>query len=229
MLSQAAILAAAPLELAREHIDWIVAGAIVIVCLVVYGGKDLLRLSPGRIRAVASVSFYESIRRRVLWLTPLAIVGVILVSQFQRPFDEQDATRQVTKFCVFASGMLVTIAAVMLACTNLPREIESRVIYTVVTKPATRLEILLGKICGFAAISASILIIMGLFSWGYLRIQEWRVLQGVNQRLTSEKLEPPAEADAEVLQAERAAGCAAIRVLGRRAGLLRLRAWHARL
>ena len=81
----------------------------------------------------------------------MAIIGVLIVAQFQRPLDEQDAIRQVTKFCIFASGILITLSSVILACTNIPREIENRVIYTVVTKPTSRLEILMGKIAGFAA------------------------------------------------------------------------------
>ena len=57
----------------------------------------------------------------MLWITPLAILGVIVVSQLQRPLDEQDAIRQTTKFCLFATGLLVTVATIILACTNLPR------------------------------------------------------------------------------------------------------------
>ncbi len=123
-----------------------------VVGLFVIGLKDVLRLSVARIWAVSNVSFTEAIRKRVLWVTPLAIVGVILVSQFQKPVDELDAIRQTTKFCLFATGMLVTLTAILLACTNLPKEIENRVIFTIVTKPTTRLEIVLGKVLGFARV-----------------------------------------------------------------------------
>ena len=78
------------------------------------------------------------------------------------PFDEQDAIRQTIKFCVFATGLVVAMTTIILACTNLPREIENRVIYTIVTKPATRLEIVLGKTLGFAGTSAVILLIIFL-------------------------------------------------------------------
>lgn len=177
-----------------EYLPVAAAATIVLLGLVIYGFDDLRRLSLGRIRAVASVSLRESLRRRVLWLTPLAIVAVILVAQFQRPLDEQDAIRQTTKFCLFASGVLVTIATVILACTNLPREIDNRVIFTIVTKPISRLELLLGKIAGFAAISALILIIMGAFTWGFLQVQQWRILRDIDLRLASGQLEPAARA-----------------------------------
>lgn len=186
MFSPDSILAAGPSpSMLDNSIQWAVAGVIVLLTLVIYGGADLLRFSIGRVRAVASVCFDESIRRRVLWLTPLAIVGVVLVSQFQRPLDEQDAIRQVTKFCFFATGLLVTIVSIIMACTNLPKEIENRVIFTVVTKPTTRLEILLGKIVGFAAVSAAILLIMGVFTWGYLNYRQWIILSDIKTLLNA--------------------------------------------
>src|SRR5207302_1970479 len=130
-----------------------------------------------------SVNFAESIRRRVLLITPLAIVGMIAVAQLQRPVDEADAVRQTIKFCLFATGLVVSIVTIILASTNLPREIENRVIYTVVTKPTTRLEIILGKIVGFARVSAAILLIMGLFTWGYAHLRASQLLGHARARL----------------------------------------------
>ncbi len=185
MIFHAALpLAALPMQWIMWNLPLLVAALIVLACLVLYGGKDLIRLSPLRVRAVASVCFHESIRRRVLWLTPLAILGVVLVSQFQHPLDEQDSVRQATRFCVFTAGLLVVVATIILACTNLPREIENRVIYTIVTKPISRLEILIGKVVGFSSVAALILIIMGVFSWGYLKVQEWRLIEGIKQQIS---------------------------------------------
>lgn len=170
-------------------LPWILGGLIVLAGLVV-GGRDLLRLSPWRTWALSSVSFSESIRRRVLWITPLAMLGAVAVSQLQHPADELDAVRQTIKTCLFATGMVVVISAVILASTNLPKEIDSRVIYTIVTKPTTRLEIVLGKVIGFARLSAVVLLIMGLFTYGYLRIRAWSMRAEVVNRL--ERMPPDA-------------------------------------
>jgi ABC-type transport system involved in multi-copper enzyme maturation permease subunit len=167
----------------NENPQWIVAGAIVLLGLCIYGFKDLIHFSPTRIWAISGVCFAESIRRRVLWIIPLAILGVIIVAQLQHPADEQDAIRESTKFCLFATGLVVTITAIILACTNLPKEIENRVIYTIVTKPTTRLEIVLGKIVGFARVSATILVIMGLFTMGYMEVRSWSLAAAIDQRL----------------------------------------------
>src|SRR5450432_3922246 len=180
-----------------DNAQWTVPAVIVLLGLFVYGFRDLLRFSFKRAWAISGVCFDESIRRRVLWITPLAIVGVILVSQFQRPADEQDAIRQTTKFALFATGMLVTITGVILACTNLPREIETRVIYTIVTKPTTRLEIVIGKVIGFSKVSLTILFIMGVFTLGYLHLQQWRMTRDISQRLAAGAVDPLARSTYE--------------------------------
>ena len=164
-----------------EHLGWIVGGVIVLLG-VVLGLPDLLRLSPRRVWAISSVAFSESIRRRVLWITPLAMIGILVVAQFLDPVDPADAIRQTTKVCLFATGLVVTVLAIILACTNLPKEIDSRVIYTIVTMPTTRLEIVFGKVLGFARVSGTVLLIMGLFTLAYLQVRAWRAESWVHEQ-----------------------------------------------
>ncbi|QOV91815.1 ABC transporter permease [Humisphaera borealis] len=156
--------------------DWttyavpIVASAITVLVLLLSVG-DVSRFRFARVRAIAGICFTEAIRRRVLWITPLAIIGIISVSQLTRPLDAQDAVRQTIKYCLFATGLVTVLTAILLACANLPKEIESRVIFTIVTKPTTRLEIVLGKVMGFAMVSGIILLIMGLFTLAFLEFR----------------------------------------------------------
>ena len=179
-----------------NNIGAVIAG-VILLAFVVLGLRDIFRFSPRRIWAISSVGFRESVRRRVWLITPLAMLGVIAVSQLAHPFDEQDAIRQTTKYCLFASGVVVVLATLILACTNLPREIENRVIYTIVTKPPTRLEIVLGKTLGFARTAALILGIMGVFSYFYLNINAWQLQKGVRTKLANL---PPADLSRETLQ-----------------------------
>src|SRR5689334_16127935 len=95
-----------------DYIVWWVAAVIVVGGLLVFGWGDLPRLRWRRIWAISSVNFAESIRRRVLWVTPLAILGVLAVGQLQHALDEQEAIRQTAKYCLFASGLLVSITAI---------------------------------------------------------------------------------------------------------------------
>ncbi len=183
------ILAFSVSDLLVEHAGMVLA-AIILVLTLIFGLGDLLRFSGKRIWAISSVCFAESIRRKVLWITPVAIIGVMVVAQLQRPTDEQDAIRQTTKFCLFATGMVVVIVAILLASTSLPKEIENRVIFTIVTKPTTRLEIVLGKTLGFARVAAAILLIMGLFTAVYLQVRAWSLQRDIALRLDTGAVDP---------------------------------------
>ena len=156
---------------------------IVVLGLFVYGFGDVRRFAPRRVWAIGGVVFRESIRRKVLWLTPIAMLGVIVISGLQRADDPQDAIRQTIQFCLFSSGFLVIVSGIMLACTNLPRDIESKVVFTIVTKPTTRLEIVLGKIVGFARVTGAILLLMGVFTWGYLHVRAWQLSNDTARQL----------------------------------------------
>ncbi|MGD0139290.1 MAG: hypothetical protein ABSD28_10460 [Tepidisphaeraceae bacterium] len=166
-----------------QYWGWIVSGVIVVFGLLIVGASDAKRFSFARAWAISGVCFDESIRKRVLWIAPLAIIGVIGITQFQRAMDEQDALRQSVKICLFATGLVVMLSSIILACTNLPKEIESRVIYTIVTKPITRLELVLGKVIGFARVSLAIIAIMGIFTWVYVRVGAQQKRQQIAYRL----------------------------------------------
>jgi ABC-type transport system involved in multi-copper enzyme maturation permease subunit len=173
----------------QAHLGWFVAAAIVLIGLLVFGFRDTLRFSLSRAWTISGVTFDEAIRRKVLWITPLAMLGVIVVSQLQRPFDELDAVQQTIKFSLFATALVLVVAILILACTSLPREIENRVIYTILTKPTTRLELVLGKILGFARVSAAILILMGLFTYVYLHVRSNRMRAYIADRLERNEVE----------------------------------------
>jgi ABC-type transport system involved in multi-copper enzyme maturation permease subunit len=172
--------------------NWVMLGGIIIAVfgLLVVGLGDLSRFSFKRIWAISGVCFAESIRKRVLLVAPLAIVGVILVSQLQRALDEQDVIHQTIKVCLFASTMVAVVSCVVLACTNLPKEIESKVIFTIVTKPTTRLELVIGKIVGFSRVSLAILAVMTVFTWGYVRLRAISRSNGISNRMAQGELGP---------------------------------------
>ncbi|HEY8751935.1 MAG TPA: hypothetical protein VIM11_28395 [Tepidisphaeraceae bacterium] len=192
------------------YVVWLVSAAIVVGGLLVFGLDDVRRTSITRVWAISSVCFAESVRRKVLWVIPLAILGVIAVSLLQHSLDPQEALRQTIKFCLFASCLIITLTALILAATNLPREIENRVIFTIVTKPTTRLEIILGKIIGFARVSGLIMVIMGVFTFAYLAIENRILTNQIAERLKSETDEPTRR----TLQAYQEAGLLSTKSLG---------------
>ena len=68
----------------------IILGVLAVLAAVACGYNDMLRFRMRRVNAIAGVCFRESIRRRILWITPLAILGVVVVSQLQKSLDFLD-------------------------------------------------------------------------------------------------------------------------------------------
>lgn len=198
-------------QLSPQQIGLIVAAIFVVLSLFVYGLKDVARFSLSRAWAIGSVVFRESIRKRILWLAPVAMLVVVGLSQFiVKSIDPADSIRQTIQFTLFASGFLVTIASVVLACTNLPRDIESKVVFTVVTKPVTRLEIVLGKIVGFTRVTGTLLIVMGVFAFVYVEYRSIRLNRAIESKLADPSIN---EFDRQWLQHQKAQGLLTTRVI----------------
>ena len=171
------------MELFGLPLSLVLGAALVGVGLGVVGFGDLLKFSPGRVWAIGGVVFREGLRRRIWLVPPLVMLATLLLTRLADPSDEVDAIRQATQFCLLASGLVAVLVTLILACTNLPREVESRVIFTVVTKPVSRLELYVGKLTGFARLSALLLVVMGVFSYALLWAMNRSLVNGIEDRL----------------------------------------------
>src|SRR5947208_1270771 len=86
-------------SLITNHLEWVIAIAVVVVGILVFGQEDLGRFRFRRAWAISDVCFAESLRRKILWVTPMAILGVIAVTTLQHTSDPQESIRQTIKFC----------------------------------------------------------------------------------------------------------------------------------
>ncbi|HYF50563.1 MAG TPA: ABC transporter permease subunit [Planctomycetota bacterium] len=146
---------------------WAVIGAAVLVAVWPRGaGRRLVR----QILAVAALAFREGARMKMLWTVALiAFVPCVLAY-----FSDGDGThagraRLILNVCVGCGEILGAIMVVMLAALSVSREIESRIMHTLGTKPVPRFGILVGKALGFWAIDAIFLI--GLVVFGGLLVR----------------------------------------------------------
>jgi len=115
------------------------------------------------ILTIAIHTFREVIRKKVLHvLIGLSILS-ILVSPLIPTTDEPDARIKMMLVVFFQVAMLLCIVGViLLSATSLPKEIEDRTIYGILTKPISRLEVVAGKIVGFALLSAVLIGVLSL-------------------------------------------------------------------
>ncbi len=131
--------------------------------------RDLVRTDlPGtrvrRVWALARLAFKEAIRRRVLFVIGLFVVGLMLAGWYLNP-QSDDPARLYISFVLTATNYLILALALFISTFSIPADIKSRTIYTIVTKPVRPTEIVLGRMLGFVGVGTMMLVPMGLASY----------------------------------------------------------------
>jgi hypothetical protein len=131
--------------------------------------RDLLRFDlPGtslrRIVALARLAFKEAIRRKVLFVVGIFLVGLLLAGWYLNP-ESDDPSRLYISFVLTATNYLILALALFISAFSLPADIKNKTIYTIVTKPVRATEIVLGRMLGFVAVGTVMLVPMGLASY----------------------------------------------------------------
>lgn len=124
---------------------------------------------------VAATTFQEAIRRK--WMTALlgfaiVMLGVSTFFTWMQPGSQQKFLRD---YGLGFTVIMTLIAAVFLGVALIPPEIERRTIFTILSKPVTRLEFLIGKYLGLMLTLAVNLLVMGtifLISYGLFVVQK---------------------------------------------------------
>lgn len=121
------------------------------------------RFSLARIFAIASNTLLDLIRQKVFYFMILfAALGIgasFLVSSWQ--FQEQFQVLKDVSLGAMSifTWLLATLATAMI----LPKDLEERTLYTILAKPVSRLEYLLGKLAGILALLAFAVALMSIF------------------------------------------------------------------
>jgi len=127
-----------------------------------------------RIGALAGLSIRDALRSRVL-LGMTLLTLVLAAGTLLWPAD-RDADRVVIvqRLCLGALMLFGLTAAAFLGGASLPKDVTTKRIYSIATKPVTRAEMLLGKIFGLLTVMLVFLILGGLITYGVTRIASAR-------------------------------------------------------
>ena len=123
--------------------------------------------------ALTQLVIRESIRRKAL----LVFVVFALLFMFGSWFLSESGERPELQAAVHITFVLKAIAfltipvVLLLACWGLPQDIKQRSLHTVVTKPARRSEVVMGRILGFSAIGTFILVVMAGAGYSWIKRQ----------------------------------------------------------
>lgn len=126
--------------------------------------RDLPGTTWRRTYALGKLAFQEAIRRRVLVVMAVFIVGILFAGWFLDPSSDNVA-RLYISFVMTGTSYLILLLGLFLSCFSLPADVKNKTIQTITTKPVRSTEIVLGRILGFTAVGTMLLAGMGLLSY----------------------------------------------------------------
>ncbi len=112
--------------------------------------------------AVALAAFQEGVRQPMFWLLTILGSAMMLISVFIPYFTFGEDLKMVKELCYAFTMLGPAIFGVAAACTSVTEEIEGRTAVTLMSKPISRRQFLLGK---FGGITLAALFMTALMGW----------------------------------------------------------------
>jgi ABC-2 family transporter protein len=122
----------------------------------------LLMLVWPRGAAVALAAFREGVRQPMFWLITAFAAGIMLISPFLPYFTFGEDFKMVREIGYNITMLAGVLFGVLAASLSISEEIEGRTAITVMSKPVSRRQFLLGKYIGILLAS---LLMIGLLGW----------------------------------------------------------------
>lgn len=129
--------------------------------------RDLPNTTWRRTNAIARLAFQEAIRRKVLAVVAIFIVGLLFAGWFLDPNADYPA-RLYIETVLTGTSRLILLLGLFLSCFSLPADIKNKTVQTIVTKPVRSTEIVLGRVLGFTAVGTLLIVVMGLLSYAFV-------------------------------------------------------------
>ena len=181
-------------------------GYVVLLRILSLVGLEMVRVRPRRLYAMGSFSWIESFRKmRIPWAV-LAIFLVILAFThwFLQPPDDlrqAELSRMYVGTLMLLTSFLLTVMVAVLTPISLPNDIRFQTIYTVVTKPVSRLEVVWGRMLGFMGVVTVLLLALGGMSLIYFDRNVWGRVDDLEAEL-AEARDADQESKADLIDAQ---------------------------
>ena len=117
--------------------------------------------SPARVWALAINTLTELIRQKVFYFLLFFALLLIGSSSFLVQFSFQDQFQMLKAFSLGAMSIFTSLLAILPTAGMLPKDIEDRTLYTILAKPVSRVEYLLGKLLGVVLLLLVAMLLMG--------------------------------------------------------------------
>ncbi len=153
--------------------------------------KGFKAFSLSRIWTIATNTVTQLLRMKILaFLVVFAIIVVAAAFAFPTMSPEQQL--KLLKDVVFGALQIFSIViAIAATALLLPRDVEDRTLYTILSKPVPRHEYLIGKLLGVLLLIGGGLLIMDIFFCGVVWLKQWMITANQIAALQSEQNATP--------------------------------------
>lgn len=127
--------------------------------------------SPGRVWALAVNTLTELVRLKIFYFLLIFALLLIGSSAFLLQFSFQDQFQMLKDLSLGAMSIFTSLLAILATAGLLPKDIEDRTLYTILAKPVSRLEYLIGKLCGVVLLLLVAMVLMGAM---FAAVLMWR-------------------------------------------------------
>jgi hypothetical protein len=131
-----------------------VAVGVLVIALAIL----MLFEAEGPVWAIAKLSFKEAVRNNLLWVFLIILLPFLFPMQWFYTGKASDELRNTTVMLTLVLSGLTLIPAWLLASLGIPQDVKSLNIFTVVSKPVERFEIVLGRFVGYVALMSLVLL-----------------------------------------------------------------------
>lgn len=113
-----------------------------------------------RVIAILENTFKEGLRQKILSLLIVFAVLLIVISLFMEPFALGEAPKIMRDFGLATTSLFGVLTTIIIGSTLIRKDVEKKTIYTVLSKPVKRSEVILGKFLGLSALVALLVLAM---------------------------------------------------------------------
>jgi ABC-type transport system involved in multi-copper enzyme maturation permease subunit len=129
---------------------------------------NVLKMRWRRIGALAKLGFKEASRSRLYWVFLLFLLPYLFPAKWYFLYKAENELRSTVSISAYAMNFFLLVPAALLAAFSIPRDIRDQNIYTIVTKPVERFEIVFGRFLGYTGMLTVVLLLMTAVGWLYI-------------------------------------------------------------
>jgi ABC-type Na+ efflux pump permease subunit len=150
--------------------------------------------SLGRVAAITGNTLTGLTRLKIFYVLLLFALLLIGSSLFMAQMTFQQEFQVLKDMALGAMSIFTSLLAVLATARLLPQDIEDRTAYTILAKPVSRFEYLIGKLLGVLLLLALSLAAMSALFFVVLTLREQTVLQETARQMAAAPPEQMAEA-----------------------------------